>query len=182
MAIDERDVGTRGVSARRRPPIVASSDHVGQQSEKARALDRLRELALLLGGDRGDAARHDLAALGDVALQQPHVLVVDLRRIGAGERTGLAAAEERPAGLLLGGMPWRLLLASRAEGIVGALARRPAVAVAIAAVLAAVAIAIAESRRDPGRESRSRGRRARGRGRPCASSRRGLPRARPRER
>src|SRR5262249_30647093 len=79
-----------------------SPDHIGQQSEKARALYRARELALLLGRDRGDAAGHDLAALGDVALQQPHVLVIDLRGIGAGERTGLAAAEERPAHLGLG--------------------------------------------------------------------------------
>ena len=41
--------------------------------------------------------RHDLAALGDEALQQLHVLVVDLRRIGAGERAGLLAAEEGTA-------------------------------------------------------------------------------------
>src|SRR5882672_3612973 len=81
--------------------LFALPDHVGQQSEEARTLDGLRQLALLLGGDRGDAARHDLAALGDVALQQPHVLVVDLRRIGAGEWTGLAAAKEWPAGLRL---------------------------------------------------------------------------------
>src|SRR5262249_25888339 len=72
------------------------ADHVRQQSKKARALDRLRELALLLCRHRGDAARHDLAALGHVTLQQAHVLVVDLRRIGARERAGLAAAEEWP--------------------------------------------------------------------------------------
>src|SRR5688572_14640970 len=74
-------------------------DHVGQQSEEARALDRLRELPLFLGRNGSDAARHELAALGNVALQQPHILVVDFRRIGAGERTGLAAAEERAARL-----------------------------------------------------------------------------------
>src|SRR5215475_7877796 len=78
-------------------PLLA--DHVRQQSEEARALDRLRELALLLRRHRGDATWHDLAALGDVALQQPRVLVVDLGRIGARERAGLAAAEERPASL-----------------------------------------------------------------------------------
>src|ERR1700704_5687908 len=77
-------------------------DHVRQQSEEARPLDGARQLPLLLGGDCGDPARHDLAAFGDVTLQQPHVLVVDFRRVGARERTGLAAAEERPAGLLLG--------------------------------------------------------------------------------
>src|SRR5436853_7422130 len=50
-------------------------DHVVQQSEKARPLDRARKLALLLGRDRGDAARQDLAALRNVPLQQLHVLV-----------------------------------------------------------------------------------------------------------
>src|SRR5262245_49746016 len=73
------------------------ADHVRQQPEKARALDGAGELALLLGRDRRDAARYDLAALGHVALQELDVLVVDLRRVGARERTGLAAAEERPA-------------------------------------------------------------------------------------
>src|ERR1700688_644605 len=51
---------------------------VGQQAEIARALDRPRQLALLLGRDSGDPARYDLAALRHEALQQPHVLVVDL--------------------------------------------------------------------------------------------------------
>src|SRR5208282_5232420 len=71
--------------------------HIRQQAEEARTFDRLRQLTLLLGRHRGDAARHDLAALRHVALQQLDVLVVDLRRIGARERTGLAPAEERPA-------------------------------------------------------------------------------------
>src|SRR5438874_130406 len=53
---------------------------VGQQGEEAGALDRLGELTLLLGRHRGDARGHDLAALGDVPLQQLDVLVVDLRR------------------------------------------------------------------------------------------------------
>src|SRR3954464_5997494 len=75
----------------------ALADHVGKQTEETRALDGAREFALLLGGDRGDAARHDLAALGDVTHQQLGILVVDLRRIGARERAGLAAAEKRTA-------------------------------------------------------------------------------------
>src|SRR6267154_2367623 len=75
-----------------------SAHRVGQQAQEARALDRLGELALLLGRDRGDAARHDLAALGNEALQQLHVLVVDLRRVRPGERARLAAPEERPPG------------------------------------------------------------------------------------
>src|SRR5262249_19437210 len=61
------------------PSLLA--DHVRQQPEKAGVLDGARELALLLGGHRGDPARHDLAALGDVTLQQPHILVIDLGRI-----------------------------------------------------------------------------------------------------
>src|SRR5262249_11975372 len=78
-------------------PGHALADHVGQQSEEARPLDRGRELALLLRRHRSDAARHDLAALRDVALQELHILVVDLRRVRARERTRLAAAEERTA-------------------------------------------------------------------------------------
>src|SRR4051812_27843431 len=71
-------------------------DHVGQEAQEACALDRLGELALLLRRDCRDPARHDLAALGYVALKELGVFVVDLRRIGAGERAGLAPPEERP--------------------------------------------------------------------------------------
>src|SRR6266550_4440175 len=70
-----------------------------QQPEKARPLDCACKLTLLLGRNRRDAAWHDLAALRDIALQQLHVLVVDLRRVGAGKRAGLAAAEKRAAAL-----------------------------------------------------------------------------------
>src|SRR5471030_149367 len=73
------------------------TDHVGKQTEKTRALDGAREFTLLLGGDGGDAARHDLAALGNVTHQQLGILVVDLRRIRTRERAGLAAAEKRTA-------------------------------------------------------------------------------------
>src|SRR6187399_2418352 len=73
------------------------SDHVGQQTEEPRALDGAGEFTLLLGGDRGDAARHDLAALGDVTHQQLGILVVDLRRVRTREWAGLAATEKRTA-------------------------------------------------------------------------------------
>src|SRR5712671_4621127 len=79
-----------------------SADHVGQEPEETRPLDGGRKLALLLGRYRGDAARDDLAALRDVALQQLHVLVVDLGGVGARERTGLAATKERTAGCASG--------------------------------------------------------------------------------
>src|SRR6202790_2990425 len=85
-------------SAARTPRIEEFlSNHVGQQTEETRTLDSAREFTLLLGGDRGDAARHDLAALGDVTHQQLGILVVDLRRIRTRERAGLAAAEKRTA-------------------------------------------------------------------------------------
>src|SRR3712207_525740 len=73
----------------------ALADHVGQQAQEAGALDRLGELTLLLGRHSRDAGRNDLAALGDVAGQELRVLVVDLRRVGARERAGLATTEER---------------------------------------------------------------------------------------
>src|SRR3954463_9916854 len=73
------------------------ANNVGQQAQEPRALDGAGEFALLLGGDGGDAARHDLAALGNVAHQQLGILVIDLGRIRARERAGLAAAEKRTA-------------------------------------------------------------------------------------
>src|SRR5690242_13426899 len=80
-------------------PLAAVLLHdVGQQGEEAGALDRLGQFALLLGRNRGDAARHDLAALGNEARQQLDVLVVDRRRVRSAERAGLAAAEERTPG------------------------------------------------------------------------------------
>src|SRR3979409_2671870 len=70
------------------------TNNVRQQTQETRALDGAREFTLLLGGDRGDAARHDPAALGDVTHQQLGILVIDLRRIRTRERAGLAAAEK----------------------------------------------------------------------------------------
>src|SRR3546814_15509596 len=59
-----------------------------------RALVRRRQLALLLGGNRSDAAGDDLAALGHKALEQTDVLIVDLRRVLAGKGAGLPATEK----------------------------------------------------------------------------------------
>src|SRR6185436_7965477 len=70
---------------------------VWQQRQVACALDRLGEKTLLLRRDGGDAGRDDLALLRDVALEELHVLVVDRRRVGAGERANLAPAAERAA-------------------------------------------------------------------------------------
>src|SRR4051812_5369924 len=74
---------------------------IGQQRHEAGALDGVGQNALLLVADRGDARRHDLAALGNIALQKLDVLVVDLGRVIARERTGLLAPEERTAGAIL---------------------------------------------------------------------------------
>src|ERR1041384_3141657 len=80
------------------PAADVLANDVGQQTEEARALDGAGELTLLLGGHGRDAARHDLAALGDVTHQQLRILVVDLRPIRARERAGLATTEKRTAG------------------------------------------------------------------------------------
>src|SRR3569623_1267778 len=79
------------------PAEFVLANDVGQQAQEPRALDGAGELTLLLRGYRGDAARHDLAALGDVTHQQLAVLVVDLRRIGSRERAALATTEKRAA-------------------------------------------------------------------------------------
>src|SRR5256885_15288458 len=67
---------------------------VGQAREKARPLDRHRELALIEGFRAGDAARNDLARLGDIALQGGEILVVDRLPPSAGEGANLAAPGE----------------------------------------------------------------------------------------
>src|SRR6202158_2855397 len=51
-------------------------NQIRQQAKEAGAFDRASELALLLGGDGGDPARHDLASLRNVALQELHVLEI----------------------------------------------------------------------------------------------------------
>src|SRR5262249_58720158 len=69
-------------------------NQIGQQPQKTRPLDRSCKLPLLLGGDRSDPTRHNLAALRNVTLQELHILIVDLRRLIARERAGLAPAVE----------------------------------------------------------------------------------------
>src|SRR5690606_12075002 len=51
---------------------------VGQKRQVAGALDRPRELPLVMRLRPGDAARDDLARLRDVGLEQREILVVDL--------------------------------------------------------------------------------------------------------
>src|SRR4051794_23571188 len=63
---------------------------IGEQRELAGALDRAGDLALVATAGAGDAARADLAALGDEPAQRADVLVVDLGDLVAAVRAGLA--------------------------------------------------------------------------------------------
>src|SRR6185312_10643243 len=72
---------------------------VRQQREEARALDRGRQLTLVAGLGAGDAARHDLAVLGDVLAQGVEILVVDLLHVFGSEAAEFAAAEKLGHGL-----------------------------------------------------------------------------------
>src|SRR5689334_18482124 len=74
---------------------------VGQQREEARALDRVRQLALVAGRGPGDARRDDLAGLVDEVLEDLDLLVVDPLDLLGGEAAELAAAEECPLPLVL---------------------------------------------------------------------------------
>src|SRR5690606_8841674 len=71
---------------------------VRDQREEARALDRERQLALVARLGAGDAARHDLAVLGEGLAQGVEILVIDLLDALGGELAELAAAEERGHG------------------------------------------------------------------------------------
>src|SRR5262245_38160372 len=109
---------------------------VGQQCEMARALHRERDGALLFGGVAGDAARQDLAGLGEEAAQQLRILVVDDHRLVGGEARDLLARERALAVLAV------LLAGLRAQ----ARLHRPAAAfepVAAVEAIAATAEAIA---------------------------------------
>src|SRR5690606_5428893 len=67
---------------------------VRDQRQETGALDRGRQLALVARLGAGDAARHDLAGLGQVLAQGVEILVVDLLDTLGGELAELAAAEE----------------------------------------------------------------------------------------
>src|SRR5262245_57900422 len=73
------------------------------EGDRPRPLDRLLQLALMGGARAGDPAWKDLPALGDVALQQPDILVVDERNPLLAELAELAPSEEE----LLAGGPLR---------------------------------------------------------------------------
>src|SRR5215472_7051605 len=70
---------------------------VRQQGEEACALDRYGELALIERLRACDAARDDLAGLGDVTLERPKVLVVDVLHAFGSEAAELLAPGEAAA-------------------------------------------------------------------------------------
>jgi hypothetical protein len=63
-----------------------------QQREHARAFDRDRKLALMLGAVARRSAWHYLAALGDEAAECAHVFVIDFQRFVGTEAAHLAAS------------------------------------------------------------------------------------------
>ena len=65
----------------------------------ARALDRDRQLALMLGAVAGHAAGQDLAALGHEATQAGEVLVIDVLNLIYAELADLAAGLAAVAGI-----------------------------------------------------------------------------------
>src|SRR6185437_3825854 len=89
---------------------------VRQQGEEACALDRDGELALIERLRTRDAARNDLARLGDVALERGEILVIDVLHALGGEAAELLAAGEAAttaaAGVTLShGHDWSFLCA-----------------------------------------------------------------------
>ena len=75
----------------------------GQQGDVAGLLDGAGQAALVRGANAGQAARHNLAALGHKLLQQTHIAVGDRVDLLGAELADLLAAEElaasaRPAG------------------------------------------------------------------------------------
>src|SRR5688572_2821113 len=76
--------------------------HVRQQGHRAGALDRVREIALVARAAAGDAARNDLAALGDQAAEPAHVLVIDEIDLVRAELADLPPAEPAALHWLLG--------------------------------------------------------------------------------
>src|SRR3979409_329977 len=76
--------------------MAAPSVQIGirHQREIARALDRRRELALVMGARSGDSRRNDLAVLADEVFEQIDVFVVDPLDLLRGETAELAALEK----------------------------------------------------------------------------------------
>src|SRR5262245_13153754 len=77
--------------------MISSVHDVRNQRDLACALDRRLQLPLVHRAGARDAARQDLAALGDERPQELDVLVVDVVDLVRAELADLAAAEQRAA-------------------------------------------------------------------------------------
>src|SRR5262245_31561277 len=69
---------------------------IGQQRQKARAIDRHGQLTLVAGLSACDTRRDDLAVFVDEILQDPDVLVIDLLDALCREAAELSAPKELP--------------------------------------------------------------------------------------
>jgi len=77
-----------------------------KQGNVARLLDRKRKAALMPGANARQAARNNLAALGDEALKQANVTVRDRVDLLCAELADLLAAEELPSARTAGAATW----------------------------------------------------------------------------
>src|SRR5580692_5651934 len=73
--------------------ISRSRDRERHERDHPRPVDRHGDGALMLGAVAGQAARHQLAAIGDEVLEQRGVFVVDLDRLVRAELALLATAD-----------------------------------------------------------------------------------------
>src|SRR5687767_11200917 len=71
--------------------LAAVRPHVGQKRHVSRPLESNAQGALVSGACSGLTARLDLGALGQVAAQSGHILVIDMLHLVHAERAYLAA-------------------------------------------------------------------------------------------
>src|SRR6266511_3718236 len=108
-------------------------DRVGQDRQHAGALDGRRHLALVEGAVAADAARDDLAALGEEVLELTLVLVVDLQRLVGAETAHLAPAEAAPAARIVASALTAVFASAAAAEATAGAAAGAAMAAAVAA-------------------------------------------------
>jgi hypothetical protein len=74
-----------------------SESRKGQKRDDAGALDRYRQLPLMLRTVSRSPARHNFAAFGNKALERAYVLIIDCERLIRAEAADLAASTSAPA-------------------------------------------------------------------------------------
>src|SRR6266851_2797501 len=75
-----------------KPPSLEPQRREREQRDEPRAFDRHRKLPLVTRAIAGGAARYNLAALGDKALQSAEVLVINAERFVGTKATNLATS------------------------------------------------------------------------------------------